>query len=158
MDFLGKGGRGRKSSNSEQLAGGMPKEPWIVYEVTPPKAARFNGQAEEPFQAGFLEKLRGLGNRSGMEIERRSDSHHDRRNDPTVSSHPFFLLGATEAHKEDLDSALVNVLNQGLVFRGAQGAKGWAQSESDVQFWELVEEVISKLGGGFFLSSEKADR
>src|SRR5512140_3331335 len=86
-----------------QLRQGAQDKEWVILEIPFPKAARFAGQAEKPFQAAPLHPARRLAHAPRMEVKRRTHPEEDRGVELwEILRHEFLLLGRAEPDPEQV--------------------------------------------------------
>ena len=96
---------------------GVIEKERVVGEVAFEEAAGFGDEAEEPFEAEFLEGRRGLFDFAGVEGEGGADAEVDGwREAVFVFCDPMFLFGAAEADPYQVGAGDTDFFDDGFGF------------------------------------------
>src|ERR1700722_4839994 len=102
----------QRASMGDELASEVTHEARVVPRVAPPQAPWLVRQPVGPFEAQLLHPRRGLGNESGVEVERGADADQYRRTQLAAQlRHPLLLLGHPDADPHDVGARGVDLMD-----------------------------------------------
>src|SRR5260221_4771506 len=137
--------------HSPPLGDDLPAKHPKVGEVTAKQAARFLGEAKDPFRAASLHPDWRPSYPPGEKIYRGTDTDNDRHAQRSIMhGHPFFLFRTAEADEQQVWACLLNAPLDFIVIHFQEWLVRWRIVTRDLEPGKLATQVGHCLTGGLW--------